>query len=691
MTRGVLRRVAALLGVLILLGMAALAQDPGGGDGPDDNGFIIDFLQNRISAPGRQIRLEGVSGALSSRARIAGLTVSDERGVWLRLEGVEIDWSRRQLLLRRVSINRLAVERIVFLRRPVAPERGLADRLPQIEAQPFSLPELPVSLRIAALELPRIELEPAALGQAATLSATGAADLARGELEASLAVRRIDGPGGELDLAVDFSNATGELALDIDLEEPQGGVVATLLDIENRPAIDLSLQGAGPLDALDVDFAFDAGGARIAAGKVALRGSPLGTAFAANFSGGLAPVVPAPYRDFFAGNTAVELRGVNLAAGGLRLDRFALSGAALELTGALETAADGFPRNLTLSGRLGDPRGPAVTLPVPGASTSIHSAVLHLAYGAGRRWNGLVALDRLKAGDIEIEDLTLTLGGLAENLDIPERRNLTFALEGVATGVWSEDPDVAAVLGTRLDLFADAALPPGGPLTIRQAQVGGNGVALFAAGDLRGFDFDGRIAAQLADLAPAAGLAGRDLGGALDLLLVGSISPLSGGFDLALDGSAEDLRLGDPRLDGLLDGVTALDGRVARDAEGFRTDGFRLANPQVAITSSGRLSSDVTDLAIDVALTDLGALDPRLAGALTATGRATGTGRPIAVDFEAAIPEGRLLDRELRDARLGFEGEVDGADVRGALTGGGALGDQPITLAGEIELAGGNR
>lgn len=691
MTREVFRRGGALLGFLILLGMAALAQDPAGDDGPGDNGFIVDFLQNRISAPGRQIRLEGVSGALSSQARIAVLTVSDERGVWLQLEGVEIDWSRRQLLLRRISINRLSVERIAFLRRPVAPEPALADRLPQIEAQPFSLPELPVAVRIAALELPRIELEPAALGQAATLSATGSADLARGELDAALGVLRTDGAGGELNLALDFSNATRELALNLRLQEPQGGVVATLLDIENRPAIDLTLAGAGPLDALDVDFAFDAGGARIAGGKVALRGAPLGLAFAANFRGGLAPFVPGPYRDFFAGETAVELAGVNLAAGGLRLDRIALRGAALELTGALETAADGFPRDLTLAGRLGDPRGPAITLPVPGASTSIHSAVLHLAYGAGRRWSGLVALDRLTAGDIEVEDLTLTLGGLAENLDTPDARNLTIEAEGVATGVWSENPDIAAVLGTRLDLFADAALPPGGPLTIRQAQVGGNGVALFAAGDLAGLDFDGRIAARLADLAPASGLAGRDLGGALDLRLIGSINALSGGFDLALDGSAEGLRLGDPRLDGLLDGATTLGGRVARDAGGFRTDGFRLANPQVEITSSGRLTQGVTDLGIDVALTDLASLDPRLSGALTATGRATGEGRPIELSFEAAVPEGRLLDRELTGARLDFAGEVDGTDLRGAINGGAELDDQPVALSAEIELDGARR
>lgn len=684
-----MRRIVAILALLAAVAVAALAQDAG--DGGDDNGFILNFLQERISAPGRQIRLHDVSGALSSRARVGSITIADDRGVWLRLNGVEIDWTRRSLLLGRVNVNRFAIEEIDVLRRPEPHQPALADRLPKVEAQPFSLPELPVSVRVAALDLPRIVLGEPVLGEAATLAATGSADLARGALQAGLEVRRLDAAAGSLDLALDFSNATRALDIDLRLQEPAGGVVATLLDIEDRPAIDLTLQGAGPLDALDVDFAFDAGASRVAAGRFALRGAPGGLAFAADFAGELAPVVPAPYRDFFAGETSVRFSGVNFEAGGMRLERLAISGAALELNGSLDTASDYFPRNLLLAGRFGDPRGPAITLPVPGGQTTLRSGVLHLAYGGGRRWTGLVALDRLEAGEVGIEDLTLTLGGRAENLDDPERRDITIAAEGVATGVWSEDPDVAAALGARLDLFADAALPAGGPLDIRQAQVSGGGLSLFAAGTLAGLDFDGRMAARLADLAPASGLVGRDLGGAVDLRLAGTVSPLSGGFDLALDGTAEDLRLGDPRLDNLLAGTTTLGGLVARGPDGVRTDGFRLANPQVEITSSGTLAPGAADLAIDARLTDLASVDPRVSGALTASGRATGDGGPIDLRLDARIPEGRLLDRVLTNAMVGFNGQLDGSDVTGSLAGAGALDDEPITLTGDLSLVGEDR
>jgi len=685
-----LRRVAALIGLILALGMAALAQDTSPGE-TSDNGFIIDFLQNRISAPGRQIRVHGVTGALSSRARIGEVTIADETGIWLRLVGVEMDWSRSQLLLGRVAVNRLAVERIDMLRRPVPPRRRLADRLPKVEAQPFRLPELPVSVRIAALDLPSIVLAEPVLGQAATLAVAGSADLARGELDATLDARRLDGVGGALGLSLDFSNATRALSLDLTLQEPENGVVATLLDIEGRPAIDVAVQGEGPLDALDVNFTFDAGDARIAAGLVSLRSAPDGSAFAADFRGGLAPVAPAAYREFFAGETSVEAAGVALSAGGFRLDRLAISGAALDLTGALQTAPDGFPRNLTLSGRIGDPRGPAVTLPVPGAATRINSAILHLSYGEGRRWSGLLALDRLEAADIEIEDLTLTLGGRAENLDDPARRDVTIAVEGVATGIWSEDEDVRAALGTRLDLFADAALPAGGPLSIRQAQVSGRDMSVFASGVLRGLAFDGRLAARLADIAPASGLAGCDLGGSLDFVADGAVDPVSGAFDLALDGSALDLRLGDPRLDGLLQGETTLRGRVARDEAGIRTDGFRLANPRVEIASTGRIAASSADLAIEARIADLAVVAPQASGALEARGSVRGSGRPFDVSFTAEVPRGRLIGHELEGARLAFDGLVDGPNVSGDVSGSGRLGDQPLALAAELALAGPER
>ena len=79
-----------------------------------------------------------------------------------------------------------------------------------------------------------------------------------------------------------------------------------------------------------------------------------------------------------------------------------------------------------------------------------------------------------------------------------------------------------------------------------------------------------------------------------------------------------------------------------RDATGFRTEDLRLANPQLSFASNGRVSSSQTDIGFEARLVDLAALDPRLSGALTATGQAIGDGRPIRVEVAPRVASGSV-------------------------------------------------
>lgn len=675
--------------MLLIAGLAATAQDPAEEVPAAGGGFLVNLLENQISAPGREIGVSGLSGVLSSQARIERVTVSDDQGVWMVIDDVEIDWSRAQLFLARVQVNRLHVGQITWLRRgiPPEPEPGL----PTPEAQPFTVPELPVSVRLEDIELERLVFDEQVFGMAAELSGGGSLVLADGSLDADIAVTRLDGPGGELALDAAFSNATRLLDIDLHLQEPEGGVVATLLGIEGTPAIDLRVAGAGPLENVDVELTLDADGARLAGGTVALRGTDEGLGFDAALSGGIAPLVPPEFRDFFAGETAVEVRGINVAAGGMRLDRLDVSSGALTLGGRLETGPDGFLRSLDLVGQLGDPADPPVRLPLPGPVTRLTSATLRVEFGASSTWSGFVVLDRLEAGGIEIEDVTLTMGGRARNLEDPAERDVTIALEGLATGVWSPDPAVAAAMGTRLDLFADLGLEPGGTIDVRQFQFGGNGLSVFTAGRFAQGELAGRGSVRIADLAVVEGFAGRRLSGGIALQAQGSVTPLDGAFDLTFDGHASDLVLGDPRLDGLFDGETTLAGRAVRDETGFRTENLRLSNPQLSFTSDGRIASDQADFGFDAQLNDLALIDPRVSGAIAARGQARGEGGPLDLSLAATIGEGSLTGRPIRDFALGFDGRLDGDDLAGRLTGGGAFAGLDLDLGAGIEVSGPRR
>ena len=176
---------------------------------------------------------------------------------------------------------------------------------------------------------------------------------------------------------------------------------------------------------------------------------------------------------------------------------------------------------------------------MPGGTTRLNGATLRVNFGGASLWTGFLVLDRFESGGIAMEDVTMSMGGRARDLADPEKRDVTVVLEGLATGVGSDDPRIADAIGPRIDFFADVALPAGGPIDIRQVQLGGNGVSLFAAGTLRDLVFNGRGSARLADLGVLRGLTGRDLAGALRLNLQGSVSPLTRGFDLAFDGEGD--------------------------------------------------------------------------------------------------------------------------------------------------------
>ena len=73
-----MKRLLALIALLSFIGIAAVAQS-GGED--SDNGFLARTLESQLSGPGRQVRLSGVSGLLSSRARIDTILDSWNAGV----------------------------------------------------------------------------------------------------------------------------------------------------------------------------------------------------------------------------------------------------------------------------------------------------------------------------------------------------------------------------------------------------------------------------------------------------------------------------------------------------------------------------------------------------------------------------------------------------------------------------------
>lgn len=655
------RLVLALL--LSLAPAAAPAQT-------DDRGIIQAFLEDNLSSAGREVRIEGFAGALSSRATIERLTIADGRGVWITLTGVVLDWNRSALLSGRVEVNELAADGIVIDR---APEPDPA-ALPSPEAPGFALPELPVSVRIDRLSAPRIVLAPAVLGQPVNGALRGSVGLAGGEGQASLRLDRLDpGQTGLIALDASYSNSSRQLVLSLTAAEEAGGLAVTLLGVPGAPAADLTLSGAGPLSAFAATLRLATDGVPRIEGALRLGDDgDGGTRFQAELGGDVAAVLLPAHAAFFGPAVRLEAAGTRAADGALAVGRLSLQARSLTLEGAMRLAPDGLPLAADVTGRLADPAGGPVMLPISaGRPTRVAGADLSLRFDAarGEGFEATVGLTGLARDDLAADEVRLTAAGTVART--PAGRRIAADLRLSGEGLAPADPALAAALGDRIRGRAQVDWAEGtGGVAVQGLSLTGGDYALTMDGLVRGlgtgYRVEGTAGLSAADLSRFAGLAGVPLRGAARASATGGGSPLGGDFDVTLGATAEGLALGIPELDALLRGPSTVALTARRDAGGTRVEGLDLRAGGGRISGEGQIASTGGRLALRLGLPDLAVLGTGYRGGLdadltfegsAAAGRATlrGTGNDIA---SARLDLGRLLaGRSALDIAAGWQGD----------------------------------
>lgn len=692
-----MRRALAL--ALCLLPLTAIAQDGG------DRGFLTRWLEDNLSGAGREVRIEGFEGALSSSARIAELTIADAGGVWLRLTGVALDWNRGALLSGRIEVESLSVSEIVLDRLPPADPNAL----PSPEAVPFSLPDLPVSVKLGQISAGSIRLGAPVLGQPVVARLLASADLSGGQGAATLQLDRTDA-GGSLRLAGSFANDTRRLALDLAVQEPPGGLAAGLLGLPGAPSLALNISGQGPIDNFEAVVSLASGGQDRLFGAVRLAATEDGgRGFRADLKGDVSPLFLPDYQAFFGPDVRLLAEGRRTAAGAIDLSALEVQSAALQVQGAAQIAADGLPERLDLSLDLGSPDGAPVLLPLAGDPVRLAGARLRLGYdsrqqGEGWRLDGTVA--GLDAPALQANRLALKGSGR-----IARRPGGTRALGGTldldGAGLALADPALAQMLGDALTGQARFHWADGAPLALSQLTLAGTGYTLEGAaqiaGPVTGLTIDGTLTAQVQDMARLSRLAGRPLRGVARVGWAGALTPLSGAFDGVASVQGRDLRLGQPQADALLAGDSEIRLDAARGPDGLHIRDLQAVARSLRLSGSGWVRSSGPDLTLDLDLADLSALGEGLGGQLAARARLagtsltddlqldlTGTGR----DLRPGIPEADGLLRGTTDLTLtaGYKQGVlrlDRARVGGptwAITASGALDDTVRNLTAALRF-----
>ncbi|MEM7694707.1 MAG: translocation/assembly module TamB domain-containing protein [Pseudomonadota bacterium] len=642
---------AVALGVTALAGVAglAIAQD-------DEKSRFVRFVERQISTPDRQISLGTIDGALSSDVRISEITIADRQGVWLTIEGAELVWSRFALLRGRLDIDRLRADKIDIARAPLPAE----NTEPLEGGSEFALPELPVAVEIDELAVPRVDIAANVIGPAASLGVEGRARLSDGSLDAALGIERLDRPGN-FAIEASFENESRQLAINVSVEEPADGVIANALQVEGRPPLAFTIAGEGPLGDFTAEIGLVADGAQLLAGTVALDSTADGLTVAGDINGNLAPLVADLYDPFVDGGTTVKFQALRRNDGALDISEGRLLSGVAALDFSVALGADGVPTRLSVNGDLGRADGNPLALPGGGGEATIRSATIDASLGEGDRLFAEIALTNLDTALVRAPAANIRLDGTAQNLGDAQTRAITFQLRGGADNIASDNPGLSDALGARLSLSADGAWRAGAPVEVTGAAIETATVSANFAGTL-GDVIRGTYRLAARDLSVFAALAGRPLGGRIDLSAEGALTPAEALFDLTLDGTIENLALGTP-ADGLFAGTTTLAGRAAREPSGVRFDGFAVENPALSLTANGAATEALADLRAAVRIADLGRLSQDTSGPLSVD--LTVAGNPAAPQVDATIESAgiTLPGAELENLAARFNGVFTRGEV----------------------------
>ncbi len=666
-----MRYLLAALLALPLLVQPAVAQDD------DDAGFLTRFLQDSLTEAGREVRISGFRGALSSRARIDRMTIADDEGVWVELRNVTMHWNRAAALRRRIQINELTAEEIELSRLPEGEESA-----PSPEATPFSLPELPVSVNIDDLRAERVSIGEPVFGKAVEFSLSGAANIADGEGAAALEADRIDGPQGRFALDAAFSNETRELSLGLELEEEADGIAAGLIGLPDTPSVDLAVHGDGPLSDFAADLRLATDGTERLAGRVELRedradeDDPQSATrrFSADLEGDMAPLFAPDFADFFGDELILRTEGAQHPDGRFALDDMVLRARALDIVGRVVIGADGLPEFVDVGLDIADPEGEPVVLPIGGPRTRIDEARLRVDFDAerGEDWDIDGVVRAVSRPDMDIDTLRLWGDGRITRGDDGTGRGVRGAVRYAADGIAPQDEDLARALGDDIVGALRVIWSEGEPVQLPSLALRGEDYSLAGSATIDGLDIDGRVSARLDDLSRFEGLAGQPVSGRLRGEIGGAVEPLSGIFDLDLALEGRDLAGGIEEIDALLAGDSRIAGSVSRDTEGTTIRDLTVDAATLSARVDGTLRSAGTEIDADLDFSDLSVMGSQYGGAMRA---------------EAQLRDGNgaehiTMSAEGRDIVTGFADELD------ALLAGRSTIELDATRRGEqIELS----
>ncbi|HEV7433725.1 MAG TPA: translocation/assembly module TamB domain-containing protein [Pseudorhizobium sp.] len=641
------------LGVVLFVGLT-----PVGGR------IAAERISQIISTPERSISISRPEGLLSGEFRLDELTLSDSEGVYAQLTGIDVDWSPTALLNGVFKAEHVSISDVDVLRAPEPSE--ITEPVTNETGSGFSLP---VGLEVAQIDIPDINLGPALSGRDFSLSLQGSIDATGPDIAVDLQASRRDEPDATASVGLLYAPAENRLSIDATLSEPENGLLARLLRLPGAPAVDLSLQGDGPLSDWTGDLTGSVGGQQVVDVDAAHRMLPDGSrSIAVNGGGNLAALLPPAFRPLFEGNTQIDVAANLDPNGRIGIDSGRITSDAVNLvaSGVWDPGGDN-----SLTASLTGTDGPVeIPWPINGQQSRFSVDTVNLTLNGAATSARLSATAAIPAAELPFGSFReIRLQAESEDLNIAQRVGSIRTRVRIGQAEFADEQIARVVQGPiTLDAPLRLEMPAIGldAATFDSARVSGTvsgtyntatqqanaNVRLTAAPDV----LPPTLAARFDNKITAEGYVERTSDGGLSLENLAIASNA-----IEAHGSAT---LRDNRLNADLAGRVPEIGRWIENAAGAA--GFELSaqGPIDALSVNAVINSAEARLAgralEDLRLTVEGTADPQApSGRVAATG--TIDGQPLRINADLVSSEGRTVAPAI-------EAEVGPNRLTGALT-----------------------
>lgn len=654
---------------------------------PSGRNLVSNVVSSLASNETLAIKIEGLYLSFGLNAAVENVTLADQDGVWFEAEQLGLNWHPLQLLSGTLDVASLTADRIDLNRLPAAQPVSTTESETETSEASSGL-ALPLDVSLADLSLDEINIGNSVLGEPVSFSVAGSGAFERDPalISGKLDVQRVDGIDASLNASAEFEPAAETLAFDLVLSEPRGGMAARLLEVPDLPAIRLDLKGSGPLTNWAANLGVALDGRTTVTGSANLEEKDAERVLTFDLDGDLEPLAPPQAKAFLTGTTH--------AAGSARFTpEFAPVAADLDLktqTVALEASADLADEKIKAEANMTVNAGDNALIALDLGDRRIvfgpvDAAVAVSGSQSAADWSANIGMGSFQTTEARTGAIKLDASGTGANLQadvltspfdlqlaIADLDGLTAETEPLTGGLSLKALGTANGSAQEVRISDLAFTSSAAALTLTDT--------LLSAGSVAG---QGRL--SLSDISLFSKLAQRDLGGSVSATFSADLDPaeVSGKATAAV--TTQDVVTGIAQADALMSGSTQLDTVVAlAGADDITVESLSIKNAAIAIGGNAHYQKQELASDVSVDLSDLGKLDPQLAGAAKLSARTSGPIDALNVELDASSEQILLAGTPLDALEFAATAIADMAAPSAKVTSSASLKGQPIAV--DIEL-----